>query len=201
MYMRVYGYARVSTKDQSTEIQIEAIQKYCNDRKHDLQEIFSEKVSGKDVEGRTRFKEMIELLEINPLEIGAVIVYKLDRLGRSISDLIKIITFLGKHNIQFISISDNIDTTTTNGRLLFHIMGSIAEFEREIIDERTKAGILKARQSGKKFGRKRKPFNLAEVNKLIAMGIPKTRICKDMEFSKSFLNKKLHDARVRGENG
>jgi DNA invertase Pin-like site-specific DNA recombinase len=197
--MRVYGYARVSTKDQNLDIQIEAIQKYCKDRKFELQEIFAEKVSGKDMEGRARFKDMLELLEINPLEIGAVIVYKLDRLGRSISDLIKIITFFGKHNIQFISISDNIDTTTPNGRLLFHLMGSVAEFERELIQERTQAGILKARQSGKKFGRKRKPFNLAEVNKLIAMGVPKTRICEDMKFSKSFLNKKLHDARAKGE--
>ena len=197
--MRVYGYARVSTKDQNLDIQIEAIQKYCKDRTFNLQEIFSEKVSGKDMEGRARFKDMLELLEINPLEIEAVIVYKLDRLGRSISDLIKIITFFGKHNVQFISISDNIDTTTTNGRLLFHLMGSIAEFERELIQERTRAGILKARQSGKKFGRKRKAFNLSEVNKLIAMGVPKTRICEDMKFSKSFLNKKLHDARARGE--
>jgi len=197
--MRVYGYARVSTKDQNLDIQIEAIQKYCKDRKFELQEIFAEKVSGKDMEGRARFKELLELLEVNPLEIGAVIVYKLDRLGRSISDLIKIITFFGKHNIQFISISDNIDTTTPNGRLLFHLMGSVAEFERELIQERTQAGILKARQSGKKFGRKRKPFNLAEVNKLITMGVPKTRICEDMKFSKSFLNKKLHDARAKGE--
>jgi DNA invertase Pin-like site-specific DNA recombinase len=197
--MRVYGYARVSTKDQNLDIQIEAIQKYCKDRKFELQEIFAEKVSGKDMEGRARFKDMLELLEINPLEIGAVIVYKLDRLGRSISDLIKIITFFGKHNIQFISISDNIDTTTPNGRLLFHLMGSVAEFERELIQERTQAGILKARQSGKKFGRKRKAFNLSEVNKLIAMGVPKTRICEDMKFSKSFLNKKLHDARAKGE--
>ena len=197
--MRVYGYARVSTKDQNLEIQIEAIQKYCKSHDLDLREIFAEKVSGKDIENRARYKDMVELLEINPLEIGAVIVYKLDRLGRSISDLIKIITFLGKHNVQFISISDNIDTTTTNGRLLFHIMGSIAEFERELIQERTQAGILKARQNGKKFGRKRKSFNLSEVNKMIAMGIPKTRICEDMKFSKSFLNKKLHDARAKGE--
>ena len=193
--MRVYGYARVSTKDQDLTIQIEAIQKYCKEKKFGLQEIFAEKVSGKNVEGRIRLNDMIGLIENNPLEIGAVVVYKLDRLGRSISDLIKIITFFGKHNVQFISISDNIDTTTPNGRLLFHVMGSIAEFEREIIQERTQAGILKARQSGKKFGRRKKPFNLSEVTKLITMGVPKTRICEDMKFSKSFLNKKLHDAR------
>lgn len=195
--MRVYGYARVSTKDQDLTIQIEAIQKYCRDRGFELQEVFAEKVSGKNVIDRIRLNDMIELLEMNPLEVAAVVVYKLDRLGRSMSDLIRIITFFGKHHVQFISISDNIDTTTPNGRLLFHMMSSFAEFEREMIGERTQAGILKARQSGKKFGRKKKPFNLAEVNKLIAMGVPKTRICEDMKFSKSFLNKKLHDIRLK----
>jgi DNA invertase Pin-like site-specific DNA recombinase len=195
--MRVYGYARVSTKDQNLDLQIEGIQNYCRNRKFDLQEIFAEKASGKDVDGRPRFKEMLELLETNPLEIGAVIVYKLDRLGRSIADLIKIIVFLGEHKVQFISISDNIDTTSPNGRLLFHVMGSIAEFERELIKERTHAGILKARQSGKKFGRKRKPVDMEEIKKRLAMGITKKRICDDMKFSKSFLNKKLQEDRDR----
>jgi len=195
--MRVYGYARVSTKDQNLDLQIEAIQKYCETRKFDLQEIFAEKASGKDIDGRARFKEMISTLETNPLEVGAVIVYKLDRLGRSIADLIKTVVFLGDHKIQFISISDNIDTTSPNGRLLFHVMGSIAEFERELISERTQAGIKKARQSGKKFGRKRKPVDIDEVKKRIAMGITKKRICDDMKFSKSFLNKKLQEDATR----
>lgn len=193
--MRVYGYARVSTKDQNLEIQIEKIRDTCKLRNFDLLQLYAEKASGKDIAGREAFSEMLEVLKTNPLSVDAVVVYKLDRLGRSMQDLINVVKFLQEHNIQFISITDNIDTTSPQGRLFFHLMGSIAEFERELIYERTMAGILKARQSGKKFGRKRKVIDLEEIKKQLASGIPKTRVCKNFKCSVSYLNKRLLDER------
>lgn len=195
--MRVYGYARVSTKDQSLEIQLEQIREHCNLRKFELIQLFSEKASGKDTVGREEFMEMLDVLKINPVQIEAVVVYKLDRLGRSIGDLINTVKFLQDHKIQFISIADNIDTSTSQGRLFFHIMGALAEFERELIHERTMAGILKARRDGKKFGRRRKVIDLEDVKKQMAAGVPKTKICKELKVSYSFLNKKLFDNRVK----
>jgi DNA invertase Pin-like site-specific DNA recombinase len=195
--MRVYGYARVSTKDQSLEIQLEKIRENCNLRKFELLQLFSEKASGKDIAGREAFLEMLDILKLNPLGIEAVIVYKLDRLGRSIGDLINTVRFLQDHKIQLISITDNIDTSTSQGRLFFHFMGALAEFERELIHERTMAGIIKARQEGKKFGRRRKVIDLEDVKKRMAAGVPKTKICKELKVSYSFLNKKLLEDRLK----
>lgn len=195
--MRVYGYARVSTKDQSLEIQINKIREVCKNREFELVQLFSEKASGKNVEGREAFMELLDALKKNPLSVDTLLVYKLDRLGRSLPDLINTVKFLGDCGIQLISITDNIDTTSPHGRLFFHLMSSIAEFERELIFERTQAGIQKARQDGVKFGRPRKRIDLDEVKKKLAAGIPKTRICKDLKCSVSHLNGRLQDERLR----
>lgn len=194
--MRVFGYARVSTKDQSLEIQIEKIREVCKNREFELVQIFSEKASGKNVSGREAFLDMLDSLKTNPLSIDVVLVYKLDRLGRSLPDLINTTKFFGDCGIQLISITDNIDTTTSQGRLFFHLMSAIAEFERELIYERTQAGIQKARQEGKKFGRPRKRIDLTDVKKMLAAGIPKTRICKDLKCSISHLNSRLAEERA-----
>jgi DNA invertase Pin-like site-specific DNA recombinase len=196
-YMRVYGYARVSTIDQSLDIQLEKIRELCKLRDYELIQLFSEKASGKNIPGREQLMDMLDLLKVNPMAIDAVVVYKLDRLGRSITDLINIVKFLQDHKIQLISITDNIDTSSSQGRLFFYFMGAIAEFERELIHERTMAGIIKARQDGKKFGRRRKVIDLEDVKKKMAAGVPKTKICKELKVSYSFLNKKLFDERVR----
>lgn len=195
--MRIYGYARVSTKDQNLDLQLEKIREYAKIRSFDLIQMYAEKASGKDIAGREAFSEMLATLKMNPLAIEAVVVYKLDRLGRSMSDLIKITELLKEYNIQFISITDNIDTTSSQGRLFFHLMGSLAEFERELIHERTMAGILKAREDGKKFGRKRKVIDMEDIKKQLASGIPKTRVCKNFKCSVSYLNKRLQEERER----
>jgi DNA invertase Pin-like site-specific DNA recombinase len=138
----IIGYARVSTQDQNLDLQIDAL------KKAGCEKIYSEKVSS--VKDRPQLDKLIENLRPN----DKVIVWKLDRLGRSVKDLITIVTTLHAINVSFQSITDNIDTTTTAGRLMFNIFGALAEFERDTIRERTKAGLEAARARGRNGGRK-----------------------------------------------
>jgi len=131
------GYARVSTRDQNLDLQLEAL------KNSGCEEIFSEKISA--VKERPELEKMISILRKGDI----VIVWKLDRLGRSLRHLI-----FREKGVEFISLNDNIDTTTIHGRLIFNIFASFAEFERELISERTKAGLEAARKKGRVGGRK-----------------------------------------------
>jgi DNA invertase Pin-like site-specific DNA recombinase len=136
------GYARVSTRDQNLELQIEALQN------SGCEEIFSEKISA--AKERPELEKMISILRKGDV----VIVWKLDRLGRSLRHLLNLVTMFREKNVEFVSLNDNIDTTTIHGRLIFNIFASFAEFERELISERTRAGLEAARKKGRVGGRK-----------------------------------------------
>lgn len=139
------GYARVSTNEQNLDLQIEALTEAGCDRI-----ITDQAQSGATAaEGREGFAEAMELLGKGDL----LIVWKLDRVGRSIADLIYLLKLFGERGIEFRSLTDGIDTTTAGGRLVFHIMGALAEFERDLIQERTKAGLQAAKKRGKRLGR------------------------------------------------
>jgi len=139
------GYARVSTEEQNLDLQIEALTDAGCDRI-----ITDQAQSGiKAAETRPGFSEALELLGSGDL----LVVWKLDRVGRSIADLIHLLKLFGERRIEFRSLTDGIDTTTAGGRLVFHIMGALAEFERDLIQERTKAGLRAARKRGKRLGR------------------------------------------------
>jgi DNA invertase Pin-like site-specific DNA recombinase len=139
-----YGYARVSTSKQDTTIQVDALKAAgCNF-------IFTEKVSGKSTNGRTEFKRLMKALKPG----DTVVVTKLDRLARSSRDLLNILHELEEGACGFVSLGETwCDTTSDVGKLVVTIMSGIAEFERKLILSRTEAGILKAREQGKKFGR------------------------------------------------
>ena len=136
------GYSRVSTNDQSLNSQIDKLKEFG------CEKIFTDVISGGKSE-RKGLKEMLAYLREN----DTVVVFRLDRLGRSLKDLIDIMNLFKNKNIHFKSISENIDTATPTGKLIFHITGAFAEFERNIIRERTKAGIESARARGRKGGR------------------------------------------------
>lgn len=139
------GYARVSTEDQNLDLQIEALTEAGCDRI-----ITDQAQSGaKAAETRPGFSEAMEVL--NPGDL--LVVWKLDRVGRSIADLIHLLKIFGDRGIEFRSLTDGIDTTTSGGRLVFHIMGALAEFERDLIQERTKAGLKAAKNRGQRLGR------------------------------------------------
>lgn len=140
--MAVFGYARVSTIEQNLDSQKDELLKYgCS-------EIFFEKASGKNLI-RPELKKLLDSLRENDV----VVVYKLDRLGRSLKDLIELVNDLGVRKVDFVSIADGIDTGTAVGKLMFHLVGAFAEFERNIISERTKVGLASARARGRTGGK------------------------------------------------
>ena len=137
-----FGYARVSTQDQNLELQKDALKFFgCN-------QIFEEKVSGKNRD-RPELKKLIQMLRNG----DSVVVWKLDRLGRSLRDLIDLVAEIQSRGADFISIKDSINTQTATGRFTFNIFASLAEFEREIIRERTIAGLTAAKARGRSGGR------------------------------------------------
>ncbi len=136
------GYARVSTQDQTLHLQKDALEKLgCN-------KIFTDTASGAKAE-RIGLEEALEYVR----EGDTLVVWRLDRLGRSLKHLIETITELNNRKIGFKSIQESIDTTTSGGKLVFHIFGALAEFERDIIRERTQAGLTAARARGRLGGR------------------------------------------------
>ncbi|MGH1416136.1 MAG: recombinase family protein [Pelagimonas sp.] len=143
--MKKIGYARVSSAEQNLDLQVEALAEAGCD-----QIITDHGQSGAAAaESRAGFAEAMELLEKGDL----LVVWKLDRVGRSIADLVHLLRLFGDRGIEFRSLTDGIDTTTAGGRLVFHIMGALAEFERDLIQERTKAGLRAAKKRGKRLGR------------------------------------------------
>ncbi len=142
---RIWGYARVSTDDQDLRMQIQALEKYGVDG------IFKEKASGGDMD-RAALNWLLDDLYLRKGD--TVVVWKLDRLGRSVKGLIDVVELIQKRGARLVSLNDHIDTETANGRLLFNVIAAVAQWERDMISERTKAGMAAAKAAGQTFGRK-----------------------------------------------
>lgn len=182
------GYSRVSTDEQSQELQTHAL----TDAGCEI--IYSESVSGKSREGRPELARALAHLKSGDV----LVVWKLDRLGRSVADLIQIVNELAERDIRFQSITDAIDTTTTAGRFFFHVMASLAEMERELISERTRAGLSAAKAQGRIGGR---PSKMSEKKtrqaiRLIESGELPRDIARTFGVSVPTLYRHLAQARV-----
>ncbi len=181
----IIGYARVSTHEQILDMQIQDLKKYG------CEKIYQEKVSSTK-SNRVNLNECIDSLQKG----DTLVVWRLDRLGRSLKDLVEIISNLSKEGIKFKSISDGyIDTTTANGNLIFNIFASLAQFERDLIRERTLAGLSAARARGKQGGR---PKMNADNPKILTAKklhkdktIPINDICKTLGISRPTLYRYL----------
>jgi DNA invertase Pin-like site-specific DNA recombinase len=175
------GYARVSTFDQNLDLQRDALTKEGCER------IIEETASGKNAErhGLNSIKEILRAGD-------TLVVWRLDRLGRSLKDLIEWINYLDDKGVAFKSLQESIDTSTSTGKLIFHIFGALAEFERNLIKERTQAGLMAARARGRLGGR---PKSLDKdkrqaVAKLYEDGkMPVMEICQMFKISKPTLYK------------
>jgi len=180
----VYGYVRVSSRSQNYDLQVESIKGFCKVRDFNLVKIFGDRQSGKDMD-RVEFQKMLStLIELkNPQGIEALVVTKLDRVGRSVSDLVGFVKKLGANNIDFVTTLESIDTTNSQGRLLFHIMSALAEYERELINERTEAGLRKYLANGGRMGKPRTEIDMVEVKRLLELNVPKTAIARKMKIS------------------
>ena len=168
------GYARVSTQDQNLELQLEAL------RAAGCERVFQDKVSGSRTK-RPGLDKAIELLR----DGDTLVVWKLDRLGRSVKHLIGLVGELKQEGVNFKSLTDSIDTGTPSGRFFFHVMASLAEMERELTMERTKAGLEAARKLGRKGGRKRKMTSskIESAKKLLLNGVPPKEVAKNLGVS------------------
>jgi len=168
------GYVRVSTNEQNTDLQRNAL------KSADCELIFEDKISGKTSE-RPGLKKAMRCLQAG----DTLVVWKLDRLGRSMRHLVMLTQQLHERGINFRSLTDSIDTSTPMGRFFFHIMGALAEMERELIVERTRAGLRAAREKGHIGGRRRimTPEVIARAERMLTNGATLEQISLVLEVS------------------
>ena len=176
------GYVRVSTNEQNTALQRNALESAG------CELIFEDKISGKTSE-RPGLKKVLKTLTAG----DTLVVWKLDRLGRSMRHLVTLIEELRVSGINFRSLTDSIDTSTPMGRFFFHVMGALAEMERELIVERTRAGLAAAREQGRVGGRRPKltPEQWAQAGRLIDAGESRQRVAIIYDVAISSLYRKF----------
>jgi DNA invertase Pin-like site-specific DNA recombinase len=170
------GYARVSTNEQNLDLQRDEL------HKAGCEQIYTDQVSGTKAR-RPGLEQALSHLRAG----DTLVVWRLDRLGRSLRHLIDTVTALQEKGIGFKSLTESIDTTTTGGKLVFHIFGALAEFEREIIRERTLAGLQAARARGRHGGPKRKLTDdkVQVAQTLYSTQMPVNEICKTLGISRA----------------
>jgi DNA invertase Pin-like site-specific DNA recombinase len=185
--MALIGYARVSTNEQHLHLQQDAL------TAAGCLKIYTDTISGAKAE-RKGLSDALDYVRAG----DTLVVWRLDRLGRSLKDLIERITELHSRNIGFKSLNEQIDTTTSGGKLIFHIFGALAEFERDIIKERTNAGLIAARARGRQGGRPRS--SLSDERKLQMARqmyekktIPVKDICKALGIPRSTFYKHVRE--------
>lgn len=181
---QVVIYARVSTDRQSTESQLNTLREYTEKREWKVfKEYIDAGFTGSDTK-RPAFNEMVADAKRRAFDV--LLVYKLDRLSRSLKDLITTLDDLQSLGIDFVSYDNGLDTTTPTGRLIFHVVGSVAEFEREIIKERVRAGLENAKRKGKRLGRPPVSSRLVdEAKRLRSQGMSYRKIGKKLDIPES----------------
>ncbi len=161
-------YARVSTTDQTCENQLIELRHYCEARSWPATEYIDTGVSG----AKDRRAALDRLMtDAKKRRIDAVVVWRLDRFGRSLKHLIDAIGELHEAGVAFVCPDQNIDTASTTGRLMLHVLGAFAEFERDLITERINAGLARARKNGKKLGRRQKHIGERNLQRVAGLSV------------------------------
>lgn len=176
------GYARVSTDDQNLDLQERAL------REAGVEQVFTDQVSG-----ATQSRPGLDAALVALQKGDTLVVWRLDRLGRSLPHLISVVAGLGERGIGFQSLNDGLDTTSAQGRFVFHMMGALAEFERALISERTKAGVQAAKARGVRLGR-RPTLSAAQIQharSLMASGESPSAIALTFKVGRSTLYRSL----------
>ncbi len=178
-------YARVSTDKQTTDMQLNDLREFVKRSGWNTHKEFIDRGYTGSNTKRPAFSEMMS--QARKRRFDVLLVWKLDRLSRSLRDLINTLDELGSLGVDFISYDNELNTSTSSGRLLFNVMGAVAEFEKDIIRERVKAGLANARSKGKHLGRPRvSPLLIPKVKELRAQGLSIRQIEKTLK-SKDFL--------------
>jgi DNA invertase Pin-like site-specific DNA recombinase len=192
--MNLIGYARVSSDEQTLHLQQDALQAAGVARLH----------ADEGVSGASSRRPGLDVALADLKSGDVLVVWKLDRLGRSLAHLIQLIAELGKRGVGFRSLTEGIDTTSPAGTLLFHIMGALAEFERSLLIERTRAGIVAARKRGQPIGRPKSMdgAQITHARQLLEQGKTQNEVASLMRVARSTLNrtldrsKALHEKRI-----
>ncbi|ARJ25690.1 resolvase (plasmid) [Bacillus mycoides] len=190
----IRGYARVSSNDQNLDTQIEALQKFG------VEIIYQEKVSGVS-EKRPELARLLDNLQIG----DTVVVARMDRLARSLKHILELVEDLERRNVHLVSLDYNFDTRTATGKMLFHIIGAVAEWERELLKEKQKAGLDIAKKKGVQLGRPRKYGNKHEgmdhAIELYTKGENTIRkICNITQVSRSALYREINKQNINTTN-
>ena len=186
----IMGYARVSTEDQNLALQMEAMVKAGVERER----IYTDKASGATTK-RPGFVAVLKALRAG----DTLVIWKLDRLGRNLSQLLQTADYLKEHGIQLRVLTEAIDTSTPMGRFMFNVMGSFAQLEREMGQERTRAGLLLAKERGQKLGAKRRMTSeMVEAARMMmatvadgGQGMTALAVCRKLKIGKTTLYREL----------
>ena len=187
IFMALIGYARISTTEQKLDPQVDAL------KAAGCETVFEDVISGAKAE-RPGLNNALAFLRKG----DTLLVWKLDRLGRSMKHLVETVTDLGDRGVGFKSLTEGVDTTTTGGTLVFHLFGALAEFERDLIVERTQAGLKAAATRGRKGGRKPvvTPKKLEQAKAHIGEGLTVREAAARLKISKTSLYNALRDQKA-----
>jgi DNA invertase Pin-like site-specific DNA recombinase len=190
--MKAALYARVSTTNhgQDVNMQLRELREYCERREWEIAGEYTDSASGSK-DSRPELNRL--MADVHQRKCEAVLVWKLDRFGRSLRHLVNALADLEALEVSFISLRDNLDLSTPSGRLMFQIIGAMAEFERALIQERVRAGLRNARSKGKKLGRPRVVVDAALLARLRAQGLSWRAIGREMGLAAGT----VYDAAVR----
>jgi DNA invertase Pin-like site-specific DNA recombinase len=177
--MRAAIYARVSTTNhgQDVNMQLRELREYCERRSLEIAGEYTDNASGSK-DSRPELNRLMADAKLRRFD--AVCVWKLDRFGRSLRHLVNALADLESLGVSFISLKDNLDLSTPSGRLMFQIIGAMAEFERSLIQERVRAGLRNARAKGKRLGRPRVAVDPSRIARLRASGLSWPSIAREL---------------------
>lgn len=188
--MRTAIYARVSTHDQSSAMQLDELREFVNRRDWTVVEEFIDSGVSGAKESRPAMNRM--MADARRRKFDCVLVYRYDRLARSLRHLVNALCEFDSLGINFVSLHESVDTSTAQGRLVFGIFASIAEFERELIRSRVRSGLAAARARGKTLGRPRVAVDSAAVKELRAGGKSWASISRELGIARGTLQKSLN---------
>jgi DNA invertase Pin-like site-specific DNA recombinase len=179
---RVALYARVSTRDQNCELQLGELRPYAERRSWQIVDEYVDRGISGSKDSRPQLNRLMD--NAHQRKFDAIVVWKIDRFGRSLKHLVTALADLAAYGVAFVSLRDNMDLSTPSGRLMFHVVAAMAEFERELIRERVRSGIANARAKGVTLGRRKVSVDAATVARLRSEGCSWAEVCRSLNLSK-----------------
>jgi DNA invertase Pin-like site-specific DNA recombinase len=181
--MRVALYARVSTLEQDAGMQLQDIQEFCRIRSFELVDEYVDAGVSGSKDSRPQLNRLMN--DARKRRFDAVVVWKLDRFGRSLKHLVNALDELQAVGVAFISYKESLDLSTPAGKLMFHVIAAMAQFERELIRERTKAGVAFARSKGKHIGRPKLAVESRDIVRLLGAGLSQRAVGRELGISEA----------------